>query len=365
MDSQSKTTTSAIGALIIISYFWEPLRDFWYQNFFAPLLADARGVPVDGITATYNTYNTILYAFLFYLGFVIIRDLLKKWKVKIDDDFMFATFPLIVAGGAIRVLEDAGHFEEPLQYFFISPLIYLTLALYSIGALWVGKLIKKVKPKDHKRLVYSTYLFLIVGYFLRTEASDQELASLASFALMIGVLFYLFNFKWGDKPLRDPVLFFKVANITLLMMALLQLFYVYEVKNPSVIPDIILSAIGLTVAIFFITYTSPNNYKEYGQRTPLILYFAHLLDAKATWLGIQEYGYAEKHVLPTFLIEEFGTAFVMIPLKIIVVTAALWMLFSIKEDDDDPQAITLLMMFLITLGLAPGVRDMLRIALGT
>ena len=95
------------------------------------------------------------------------------------------------------------------------------------------------------------------------------------------------------------------------------------------------------------------------------LYFAHLLDAKATWLGIQEYGYAEKHVLPTFLIEEFGTAFVMIPLKIIVVTAALWMLFSIKEEDDDPQAITLLMMFLITLGLAPGVRDMLRIALGT
>ena len=110
---------------------------------------------------------------------------------------------------------------------------------------------------------------------------------------------------------------------------------------------------------------NPNDYKEYGQRTPLILYFAHLLDAKATWLGIQEYGYAEKHVLPTFLIEEFGTAFVMIPLKIIVVTAALWMLFSIKEDDDDPQAITLLMMFLITLGLAPGVRDMLRIALGT
>ena len=99
-----------------------------------------------------NTYNTILYAFLFYLGYLIIRNLLRKWKVKIDDDFMFATFPLIVAGGAIRVLEDAGHFEEPLQYFFISPLIYLTLALYSMGALWIGKLIKKVKPKDHKRL---------------------------------------------------------------------------------------------------------------------------------------------------------------------------------------------------------------------
>ena len=365
MDSQTKTTTTAIGVAVVFSYFWTPLRDFWFENFFAPLLADARGVPVNGVTATYNTYNTILYAFLFYIGYLIIRNLLKKWKVKIDDDFMFATFPLVIAGGVIRVLEDAGHFEEPLQYFFISPLIYLTLAAFSIGALWLGKLIKKVKPKDHKRLVYSTYLLLTIGYFLRTEASDQELASPASFALMLGVLFYLFNFKWASEPLKNPVLFFKVANITLLMTALLQMFSVYDMENPTVIPDIILSAVGLTVAIFFITYTSPNNYKEYGQRTPLILYFAHLLDAKATWLGIQEYGYAEKHVLPTFLIEEFGTAFVMIPLKIIVVTAALWMLFSIKDDDDDPQAITLLMMFLITLGLAPGVRDMLRIALGT
>tara|TARA_Y100000758_G_scaffold216228_1_gene155500 strand:+ start:2659 stop:3753 length:1095 start_codon:yes stop_codon:yes gene_type:complete len=364
MDSQTKTTTTAIGVAVVLSYFWTPLRDFWFENFFAPLLADARGVPVNGVTATYNTYNTILYAFLFYIGYLIIRNLLKKWKIKIDDNFMFATFPLIVAGGVIRVLEDAGHFEEPLQYFFISPLIYLTLAAFSIGALWLGKLIKKVKSKDHKRLVYSTYLLLTIGYFLRTEASDQELASPASFALMLGVLFYLFNFKWASKPLKDSVLFFKVANITLLMMALLQM-SIYELQNPTAIPDIILSAVGLTVAIFFITYTSPNNYKQYGQRTPLILYFAHLLDAKATWLGIQEYGYAEKHVLPTFLIEEFGTAFVMIPLKIIVVTVALWMLFSIKDDDDDPQAITLLMMFLITLGLAPGVRDMLRIALGT
>ena len=33
MDSQSKTTTSAIGALVLISYFYEPLRDFWYDNF--------------------------------------------------------------------------------------------------------------------------------------------------------------------------------------------------------------------------------------------------------------------------------------------------------------------------------------------
>ena len=55
MDSQTKTATTAIGVAAALSYFWTPLRDFWYDNFFAPLLADARGVPVNGVTATYNS----------------------------------------------------------------------------------------------------------------------------------------------------------------------------------------------------------------------------------------------------------------------------------------------------------------------
>ena len=34
----------------------------------------------------------------------------------------------------------------------------------------------------------------------------------------------------------------------------------------------------------------------------LILYFGHFIDGSATYLGIDKYGYVEKHVLPTWFI---------------------------------------------------------------
>ena len=85
MDSQTKTVTTVIGVAAALSYLWTTLRDFWYDNFFAPLLADARGAPVNGVTATYNTYNTILYAFLFYIGYLIIRNLIYSQAAILKD----------------------------------------------------------------------------------------------------------------------------------------------------------------------------------------------------------------------------------------------------------------------------------------
>jgi uncharacterized membrane protein len=96
----------------------------------------------------------------------------------------------------------------------------------------------------------------------------------------------------------------------------------------------------------------------------LALYFAHFLDGSATWLGIDRYGYVEKHVLPSGAIDYFGTAAVMLPLKFGIVSAVIWALESEREELDQHMRY-LLLLFLMTLGLAPGTRDILRLALGT
>jgi uncharacterized membrane protein len=96
----------------------------------------------------------------------------------------------------------------------------------------------------------------------------------------------------------------------------------------------------------------------------LALYFAHFLDGSATWLGIDRYGYVEKHVLPSGAIDHFGTAAVMLPLKLGIVSAVIWALESEREELDQHMRY-LLLLFLMTLGLAPGTRDILRLALGT
>ncbi|MCH2448010.1 MAG: DUF63 family protein, partial [Candidatus Poseidoniia archaeon] len=76
------------------------------------------------------------------------------------------------------------------------------------------------------------------------------------------------------------------------------------------------------------------------------------------------YGYVEKHVLPSGAIDYFGTAAVMLPLKFTVVSAVIWALEAAHEEIDHHTRY-LLLLFLMTLGLAPGTRDILRLALGT
>jgi uncharacterized membrane protein len=97
----------------------------------------------------------------------------------------------------------------------------------------------------------------------------------------------------------------------------------------------------------------------------LTLYFGHFIDGSATFLGIDKYGYVEKHVLPTWFIDTFGTAAVMLPLKFLVVTGVIVALENEEHKEDQKQMISVLILFLLALGLGPGTRDILRIMFGT
>jgi len=92
----------------------------------------------------------------------------------------------------------------------------------------------------------------------------------------------------------------------------------------------------------------------------MILY-AHMLDASSTYVGMDWFGYYEKHVVPTFLIDLVGTAAIMYPLKLLILLPLLKIIDSYIED---PSLRNLTKLTLITLGLAPALRNTLRLALG-
>ena len=96
-------------------------REFWYDYFLVPVVADAEG----GSGARYNIYNTAVYGLLFYLAFIAIEAQLRRLEIRADSRFLLAATPLMLLGGAARTLEDAGLFVPPVQYLFISPVIYL------------------------------------------------------------------------------------------------------------------------------------------------------------------------------------------------------------------------------------------------
>jgi uncharacterized membrane protein len=96
-------------------------------------------------------------------------------------------------------------------------------------------------------------------------------------------------------------------------------------------------------------------------RQNLLIIYAHMLDASSTYIGVDWFSYYEKHVVPTFLIDLTGTAAVMFPLKLLILLPVLKL---IDRSLEDPSLRNLIKLTLIILGLAPAVRNTLRLALG-
>jgi uncharacterized membrane protein len=89
---------------------------------------------------------------------------------------------------------------------------------------------------------------------------------------------------------------------------------------------------------------------------------AHLLDASATFVSLTFYGYYEQHVLPTFLINLAGGAWIMYPLKMVVIIPVIYLID--KYAKEDKRLRNLLLIAVAVLGLAPGLRDMFRLFMG-
>jgi uncharacterized membrane protein len=127
-------------------------------------------------------------------------------------------------------------------------------------------------------------------------------------------------------------------------------------------------AVGIHSALLY--YALPIN---------LLMVFGQTADALMTTLGMDLYLYEEKHVLPAFLIEQvrdldlpypfgaFPTALVMIPLKLLIV---LLVVAAIDASADRELAarqnlVNLVKLAIIMVGLSPGVRNAVRLAMAT
>ena len=97
----------------------------------------------------------------------------------------------------------------------------------------------------------------------------------------------------------------------------------------------------------------------------ITLLFGQLLDASATSYGIDLHPsvqYVEQHVVGSALISATHTAFVMFPLKLIVLFPAIYVMEMYRKEAN-PAFWHLVLLAMIVVGFAPGVRDMVRMVL--
>jgi uncharacterized membrane protein len=241
----------------------------------------------------YNPVNTLTWALILILAVILIYKTLKNY-ISFDEKFVAGNIPFIVLGSSARVAEDAGFLQPPISYLFMTPLIYFLIFLVAFPSLLISIKLKKEKYWIHHGIM--------------------------------GIAF----------------------STSILALLFLNL----EVINWWVLPASLSFASLLCLAYHFITARFA---KQMNNLLSLAVFFSHMVDGSATFIGIRYLGYWELHVLPRYLISLFG-AWIMIPAKIVVFGAILYILDTMGEKG----LRDFIKFVLIVLGLAPGLRDALR-----
>ncbi|MEE9564185.1 MAG: DUF63 family protein [Candidatus Hydrothermarchaeaceae archaeon] len=221
-------------------------------------------------------------------------------RIKFDDKFLLLAAPYIVLGVALRMLPDVGVVERS-QLWNITPGVYIVTIAAGLVSVGLGLLVKR----------------------------------------LLGIEYWKFPLAIGT---------------------LLALFAMYNIANHVNHPVRILYPFGLAAVITGVIYLASGASSTtaiFRRRSNIAIIFAHLLDGSATFIGIDFYRFTEEHLLPDYLISLAGSAFVMIPLKIVVVLPVLYFVekWRIDEGEGKTQEYYILKFVLFILGFGPGLRD--------
>jgi uncharacterized membrane protein len=385
----------SLGCLLMPEIFWDK---FMYRYFWGPLEVDAlESGPIrqsDGyvIDQGYTLVSEITYGLVLILALYGIYRLLERLKIKIDLRFVLTVIPYFFLGATLRVLEDAELFREPYVYFFISPIIYFVIGgLILVMILLLLPLEKKEDIPINKRFFVGILPFVIFNvvyliiYFLHSDGFNYLVhfgVPLVFSILMMWILFFDSLKKVSFDPYTALFcfgLFLLVFTVFVIMLwpsvggwknAYLSAHGKIEVTTePFAGPLIIGISVGITFCVFVAARFLRNKFEVMSIFTDpinLLIVFGQMLDAVATFVGVDLYGYAEKHPIPDFLFQTFGTSAIFIPVKLALACAMVYLIdISFKEElKDYPVLRGLIKILIIVLGLAPGTRDLVRTMMG-
>ncbi len=334
---------------------------FIWKYFVGPVIADATGKPVEyhGVTAYegYSIVSEIVYG-IFLVAFIYILYLFfERYNIKVNLKFILAALPFILYGSVARVLEDAGVFNKPLSYLFISPVIYIQIGILFFISVFYG-----IRFKDNRTFVYSLVLkniiYVFIYIFIFTKYCRYNLHPVL-FALL-SVFSFAIYLKFRE---RDYIASLFSFGFLILAASSSMLIY-YAIKNAHFDFRILIApaiAFVITAAIYIAA-------KYYGfellsDKLNSLLIFGHMIDAITTYFAVVDplnfgINYGEKHPLPDFLMKNFyGIGYPL--LKLLVVLGIIYAIDDLKVNLKNT-----IKFFILFLGLSPGLRDLLRILIG-
>ena len=372
-----------IGCLLSPEIFWD---GFVWKYFWGPIVSDAGGT--DELTSSYNWIDTLTYGAILAISVYYIHRLFQKLDLRVGFSFFAALSPVILLGPALRVLEDLVLFYEPLQFIFLSPLIYIFLGISTLMTLLFSVWIERKWPGGGPYQRIAMWLFLLIPGLvisLLLEMDHGWWNGSPSFLIFISISAFISSCAALSGRIRryewmllifwsEVVLFVSVFYGKWMTEGDL---YQYYVRVAGYVPDgnILGAVIILALTLFTLSIIAAalwylsGKYEKIGgifSGVNIMILGGHMLDASATYIGIDHYGYVEKHRLPAILIDYSGTAAVMYPLKLLFMIPALYLMDVVMKGETrrDLHMMALVKLTILILGFAPGSRDLLRLMLG-
>ncbi|MFW5945429.1 MAG: DUF63 family protein [Candidatus Natronoplasma sp.] len=365
--------TLIIGSLVARDIFWD---SFLWRYFWGPVVADAEGESVNGISAGYNLVNTSVYGIILVISFFGIFELIRDFDIDINKKFVYALLPWVILGGSLRSLEDAGLFSDPLDKLMISPMIYFILGFSAIFLMLVGAHLSRIEWKPGRSQFMRLLVILPLPFFYLLLWNYMTTFFLAFIIVILLSLSLSFLIGIRYLHLDEKYLFFSYGTILLSISLSYNVYFILFKEGSNPMETVIIPILGIILAFLFVgffwitdqvslTRSQGESFGIFSRPLNVLICWAHLFDASSTYRGITAYGYIEKHVLPGFLIEYTGPSIIFI-INVILVLIVIYLLdvFLEKDFSEDDDLRYLLKFVIIVLGASPAVRNTLRLAMG-
>jgi len=384
------------------------LTDLINQNFLNPIFNESAG------DAGYNTVNTMVYALVLSMFVVALSAWLRSLGIDGSDMTIIALFPFVFWAATGEVVEDARMLNDVLAPYFVSPGIHFQTAFWVIVAGFFSYRIAhstSIDEDDKIERVNSAATLLVLTQFLLYSWSIQEgaasreigLLPLAFFGLMAVFLPNILGNSLNNFTLVQRGVYIVGLGGTMIFLGALlsyaasvsvtQLFLwplavvigfpailIWQMHKFGIESAMSLRAAGMDAGILKPGITEEDYINSESEEKDLMEKFrakaviaspvvflavaGQVLDGIATYIGIEYFGYSEKHVLSAKLIEIFGNTAGFTIIKIFL-AAVICYFFTVANFEHRQRHLRLLIgLCFLVVGMAPGLRDVGRLALG-
>ena len=400
-----------LGGLIFTpELFW---NDFIKIFIWDPIVKDA-GTSGD---AGYSQVNTVVYVLTMVAAVIALQALFRKWRLPVDDRMVWALMSWVVLAPVLRVMEDADYFAEGIDVLFISPLIHIHLALWLVISGFIGHIGRKNHIAMLAMLLVAyiafTGLLVLPNVHIHDTGHFWILSGVIAGTVMIAVTLHN-TWDWDGIP--RSMLAFAIGLITMGLGHWAQLMstpwaqdsgmlprdneMIWPILVVIVIPLLVTWAVwrkgeedlaqlrltgnevglipdGMTLDEWESEDRSNHPVELLSPRgilaTPLVagMLFGQLCDGLATMVGIDWFGYSEKHPVSDAVIQ-FGDslnllgegAWLFFLVKAAIVSLIIWMFSQMRIESRQQHLRILIVLAVMIVGMAPGLRDIGRLALG-